>query len=94
MKADSKRWNQFATTTFPWEQEALDYLREELLDVEPNRIWSLFEFSSHEGYIGEVDALVLTRKGFFLVEIKSKPGRVTGDTNTLEDRSVLDRLRA
>ncbi|MCU0862890.1 MAG: BREX system serine/threonine kinase PglW [Planctomycetes bacterium] len=82
MKPDSPRFNAFAHTPHPWEQEALNFLREKLLDVEPNRIWALFEFVSPDGNIGEVDALVLTQKGFFLVEIKSRPGRLTGDANT------------
>lgn len=82
MKPDSPRFSAFAHTPHPWEQEALQFLREKLLDVEPNRIWALFEFISPEGTIGEVDALVLTQKGFFLVEIKSRPGRVTGDSTT------------
>lgn len=82
MKADSPRWTQFAHTPHPWEQEALHFLRDKLLDVEPNRVWALFEFISPDGTIGEVDALVLTQKGFFLVEIKSRPGRITGDSTT------------
>jgi len=80
LKAD--RWTQFASTPHPWEQEALNFLREQLLDVEPNRVFALFEFASPDGTIGEVDALVLTQKGFFLVEIKSRPGKVTGDAST------------
>lgn len=82
MKPDSPRFSAFAHTPHPWEQEALQFLREKLLDVEPNRVWALFEFISPDGTIGEVDALVLTQKGFFLVEIKSRPGRITGDSTT------------
>lgn len=82
MKADSPRWQKLAQTTHPWEEEALQFLREQLLDVDPNRIWALFEFTSPDGILGEVDALVLTQKGFFLLEIKSQPGRLTGDAHT------------
>ena len=34
-----------------------------------------------DGSINEVDLLVLTPKGFFLVEIKSRPGNVDGDAS-------------
>lgn len=65
-------------STFPWEDEAIDFLRSGIADVDPNRGWSNFEFISG-GVISEVDVLVLTRKGAFLVEIKSTPGRLVGD---------------
>jgi hypothetical protein len=43
-------------------------------------MWSNFEFISNDGHINEVDALILTSKGLFLVEIKSRPARrLTGD---------------
>ncbi|MFY9343388.1 MAG: BREX system serine/threonine kinase PglW [Planctomycetota bacterium] len=95
MPLSAARWTQFNATPHPWEQDALHFLREQLADVEPNRVWSLFEFISAEGTIGEVDALVLTAKGFFLVEIKSRPGRITGDAaswtwHTPEGKRVTD----
>ncbi|MEZ6036540.1 MAG: BREX system serine/threonine kinase PglW [Planctomycetota bacterium] len=82
IKPDSPRWKQLGTTPFPWEAAALTYLREGLNDTDPVRVWSLFEFVSNDGRINEVDALVLTAKGFFLVEIKSHPCIVTGDNGT------------
>lgn len=46
-------------------------------------MWSNFEFVSNDGHISEVDALVLTSKGLFLVEIKSRPARrLVGDAYT------------
>ena len=82
MNANSQRFQKFAESPHPWEAEAVHFLREALADVEPNRIWALFEFISRTGTVGEVDALVLTAKGLFLVEIKSRPGSVTGDAGT------------
>ena len=41
-----------------------------------------FEFIADDGSINEVDLLVLTPKGFYLVEIKSRPGIVEGDQGT------------
>ena len=57
-------------------------MRERLPDHEPYRAWSNFEFIAQDGSINEVDLLVLTPKGFFLVEIKSAPGIVEGDAGT------------
>ena len=57
-------------------------MRERLPDHEPYRAWSNFEFIALDGSINEVDLLVLTPKGFFLVEIKSAPGIVEGDAGT------------
>src|SRR5262249_62307754 len=42
--------------------------------------WSNFEFVSNDGHVNEVDALILTAKGLFLVEIKSRPAKtLSGD---------------
>ena len=57
-------------------------MRERLPDHEPYRAWSNFEFLADDGSINEVDLLVLTPKGFYLVEIKSRPGIVEGDQGT------------
>jgi serine/threonine protein kinase len=76
--ASSPRWHRVTSSTFPWEDEAIDFLRNGLADADPNRAWSNFEFISG-GVISEVDVLLLTRKGAFLIEIKSTPGRLVGN---------------
>lgn len=74
------RWRKVAESEFPWEREALEFLAQGLPGAEPVRMWSNFEFVSSDGHINEVDALVLTGKGLFLIEIKSRPARtLTGD---------------
>ncbi|CAN5744448.1 hypothetical protein BH24ACI4_BH24ACI4_29810 [soil metagenome] len=73
------RWQALAESQYPWEQDALLYLRERLPDQEPIRAWANVEFLSLDGRMNEVDLIVLTAKGLFLVEIKSRPGEVTGD---------------
>lgn len=76
------RWYEIAKSAYPWEQEALDWLRAHLPDREPWHIWTNFEFIDDDGRVNEVDALVLSPAGLFLVEIKSRPGRLDGDTHT------------
>lgn len=81
MDAKSPRWHRVTPSTFPWEDEAIEFLREAIPDSDPQRAWSNFEFISG-GVISEVDVLLLTRKGAYLIEIKSHPGRLTGDQQT------------
>ncbi len=50
-------------------------------DHEPYRAWANFEFLI-DGAVSEVDVLVVARKGLFLIEIKSWPGRIAGDAGT------------
>ena len=78
----SERWKQITPSQFPWEREALDYVREHMPDCDPYRVWANFEFIADDGTSNESDILVLTPRGFFLVEIKSKPGMLSGDRAT------------
>jgi serine/threonine protein kinase len=82
MPMRSPRWTAIAESQFPWERAALDWLREELPDRDPWHAWTNFEFIDDDGKVNEVDALILTPSGLFLVEIKSRPGVVTGDPHT------------
>src|SRR3954453_17553763 len=77
-----QHWNTITPSQYPWERAALDVVRAGLPDHEPYRAWANFEFQSPDGAIYEVDLLVLTKQGFWLVEIKSRPGRVEGDAGT------------
>lgn len=82
MSMSGNRWHVIAESNFPWEREALEWLKSQLPDREPWNVWTNFEFIDDEGKISEVDALVLSPAGLFLVEIKSRPGTVDGDTHT------------
>ncbi|MEV7005862.1 BREX system serine/threonine kinase PglW [Streptosporangium sp. NPDC051022] len=72
------RW-QGPRSPFPWEQEALDYVRGKLPDTDPHLGFQTFSFTARSGHSREVDLLVTTPAGCFLVEIKSHPGRVVND---------------
>jgi Nuclease-related domain len=78
----SDHWIAVAESAFPWEMAALRYLRERLPEQEPFRAWANFEFVADDGSINEVDLLVVSLYKIYLVEIKSRPGRVWGDTST------------
>jgi serine/threonine protein kinase len=76
------RWHPITESSYAWEQDALDFVRERLPDQEPYHAWSNFEFIADQGSVYEVDLLVLAPGGFFLVEIKSRPGVLEGDAHT------------
>jgi hypothetical protein len=78
----SQRWIAIAESAYPWERAALSYVRQRLPGREPFRAWSNFEFVAEDGSINEVDLLVVSQSKIYLVEIKSRPGRLSGDTGT------------
>ncbi|QGJ70863.1 BREX system serine/threonine kinase PglW [Planctomycetales bacterium 10988] len=91
---ESPRWNIITPSQYEWERRGLDFIRAGLPNHDPYRAWANFEFQTPDGAIYEVDLLVLTKQGFWLVEIKSWPGRVRGDagtwTRTHEGRTVSE----
>ncbi|KAA0575160.1 BREX system serine/threonine kinase PglW [Azospirillum sp. B21] len=82
MAMGPQRWLTITESPFPWEREALEFLRGHLPDRDPWYAWSNVEFIDDEGKVNEVDALVLSPHGLFLVEIKSRPGRLDGDAHS------------
>ncbi len=78
----SNNWISISESNFPWEREALEFVRAQFPSQEPYRAWSNFEFIADDGSVNEVDLLVFTPQGFFLIEIKSQPGRLSGDAGT------------
>lgn len=78
----ASNWITVTESQFPWELEALDFVRQRFPQRDPFRAWSNFEFIADDGSVNEVDLLVLTPLGFFLIEIKSRPGVLRGDAGT------------
>src|SRR5262245_7456452 len=82
MSDAKKNWITITESRYPWERDALDFVYQRFPDHEPYRAWANFEFIALDGSINEVDLLLLSPMGFFLVEVKSRPGRVYGDPGT------------
>lgn len=78
----AQNWITHANSQYPWERDALDFVRARFPNYEPYRAWSNFEFIADDGSINEVDLLVFTPQGLFLIEIKSRRGRLLGDAGT------------
>ena len=90
---ESPRWNIITPSQYEWERRGLDFIRKGLPDHDPYRAWANFEFQTSDGAIYEVDLLVLTKQGFWLVECKAWDGRIWGDTGTWT-RSQDGKLRS
>src|SRR4051812_37446 len=71
-------WSEGASP-WPHERQALAFVKGRLPNHEPYRAWTNVEFIAEDGSVNEIDLLVVTPRGFFLVEIKSYPGKVFGD---------------
>ena len=68
-------------TDYPWERGAVDFVLAELPDTDPHLAWPLHELlDPGSGRLYEIDLMVLARSGLFLIEIKSHPGVLTGDS--------------
>ena len=71
-------WSEGASP-FPHEREALAFIKARLPNNEPYRAWTNVEFIADDGSVNEIDALVVSSRGVFLIEIKSFPGVLFGD---------------
>jgi hypothetical protein len=59
MGLSPQRWKRVTESAFPWEAEALEYLRAALPDCDPYYGWTNFSFIADDGTVNEVDALFL-----------------------------------
>ena len=81
MPLSNKRIFEGGQTDFPWEREAIDFVLQELPDSDPHLAWPLHELlDPGTGRLYEIDLMVLSRSGLYLIEIKSHPGVLTGDS--------------
>ncbi len=70
MDNNLSNWIRVSESRFPWEREALEFIRQQFPSHSPYLAWSNFEFIANDGSINEVDLLVFTPQGFFLIEIE------------------------
>ncbi len=64
----------------PWEQEAIEFARKALPDRDPICVAELFDLVDGSGRRYDIDLLVIGRHAVYVVEIKSHPGTITGDS--------------
>ncbi|WP_283136704.1 BREX system serine/threonine kinase PglW [Rhizohabitans arisaemae] len=76
------RWETVTESEFDHERRSLDTIRDRLPDAEPWRAWSNFTFTAHTGHVREVDLLVVTPGGAYMIELKHWHGTVTTENGT------------
>ena len=91
MSGESPRW-QGPKSDFPWEEDALKHIRDQMPDAEPYRAWQTFTFTAPSSHVREVDLFLAAPGGLFLVEIKSHPGVARNNSSTWIFRGD-DRIR-
>lgn len=79
MRTDSPLWRVMGDAAQAQEAEALDKIRQLLPDDGIARGWANITFTDNHGRLNEVDALLLTRNGLFVVELKGWHGEIVGD---------------
>ncbi|TDB97913.1 BREX system serine/threonine kinase PglW, partial [Micromonospora fluostatini] len=92
MREDSPRWKQINASAYPWEQDGLRELASYLPDADPYHVWANVEFVGTDGSINEVDALVLTPSGLWVLELKHWHGEIRGDGAQWVRRAPNSRL--
>ncbi|MEU0427267.1 BREX system serine/threonine kinase PglW [Streptomyces canus] len=77
-----ERWFQPRRSSFAWEQEGLNHVRQLMPQAEPYRAWATFQFTGSSGRVNECDLLIAVPGGLYLLELKGHPGRLVnhGDT--------------
>jgi serine/threonine protein kinase len=82
MATRTSLWTEVTASEYDHERAALHFIRQRFPQREPFRAWSNFMFIADDGTRNEVDLLVVSPTGVYLVEIKSHPGRMDGDAGT------------
>lgn len=99
MKRDSPLWKVMGEAASPAEAAALDTFRDLLPDDGIATAWANLTFINDQGRTAEVDVLLLTTHGMYLVELKGWHGKVSGNAqrwkqglrNTENPRLLADR---
>lgn len=92
MREDSPRWEQINASSYVHEQDGLRELARYLPDADPYHVWANVEFVGADGSINEVDALVLTPSGLYVLELKHWQGEIHGDGTQWVRRAPNSRL--
>ena len=82
MRQKLSNWVTITESRFSWEQDALTFIQQQFPPYDSYQAWANLEFIALDGSINEIDLLVFSPQGFFVIEIKSRPGKITGDAGT------------
>ena len=78
--SSSGRFLRVGDSPYPWEREAIDFAFAAMPDLDPFHARALVDLlDPSTGSLYEIDLLVIGFSAIYLVEIKSHPGRISGD---------------
>ena len=78
--SSSNRFLRIGDSPYPWEREAIDFAFAAMPDADPFHARALVDLlDPSTGSLYEIDLLVIGFSSIYLVEIKSHPGRISGD---------------
>ena len=83
----AESWIEQGESPYPYEHEALAWVRSWFPDHEPWRAFARFTFPGADGRDHEIDLLVAGPTGCFLIEFKGHEGCITGDARDLVSTS-------
>jgi serine/threonine protein kinase len=83
----AESWIEQGESPYPYEREALAWVRSWFPDHEPWRAFARFTFPGADGRDHEIDLLVAGPTGCFLIEFKGHEGCITGDARDLVSTS-------
>ena len=79
----AENWNEQGESPYPYEREALAWVRKWFPQHEPWRAFARFTFPGSDGRDHEIDLLVAGPTGCFLIEFKGYEGRISGGARDL-----------
>ncbi|MFJ9700589.1 BREX system serine/threonine kinase PglW [Streptomyces fradiae] len=86
-----EHWFQPRRSSYSWEQDGLDHIRQLMPKAEPYRAWATFSFTAASGRTNECDLFIAVPGGLYLLELKGHPGRVVNHGDTWQFHA--DRVR-
>ena len=76
-------WNEQGESPYPYERDALAWVRSWFPEHEPWRAFARFTFPGRDGRDHEIDLLVAGPTGCFLIEFNGHEGRISGGARDL-----------
>jgi len=93
IRGDSPRWTEINASAWEHERAGLRHIKGLLPDADPYLAWANVEFVALDGSVNEVDLLVLTPSGLYLLELKHWQGEIRGDGTQWVLKSLTGRTR-
>ena len=78
MRQKLSNWITITESRFSWEQDALTFIQQQFPPYDSYQAWANLEFIALDGSINEIDLLVFSPQGFFVIENELPRCKQTG----------------